>query len=809
MSFLETSGGILGNPNPVAGQGSSPLNSINPLDIESIEILKDADATAVYGSRGANGIVLITTKRGKPGKTKVNANIYSGIGRVAKTMNMLNTRQYLDMRYEAYRNDGLDFKSSLVVAPDLKVWDTTRYTNWQKELIGGTANYKDIQVVISGGDNSTQFTIGGGQHAETTVFPGDNSDQRISAHASINNSTANQKLKTALSINYSSNVSDLISRDLTDKALTLSPNAPELYDSSGNVSWENWNSTFENPLAYLNRRYDATTNTLTSNVLMSYALLPNLEFKANLGYTNSSMKAITITPLSSIDPATVATSQNTSAFSNSDYQNWLIEPQLNWKHKLGKGLFEVLVGTTFLEQKSEGLAQIALGFSSEALMKNLSSAATRSSATNYHSQYRYNAFFGRINYNLGQKYIFNFTGRRDGSSRFGPGKQFANFGAIGVAWIFSEEAFINNNLPFLSFGKLRTSFGTAGNDQLTDYQYLDAYTSSNIFLGDVVGLTPIRLSNPDYAWEANRKWELGIELGFVNNGILMNLSYFRNRSSNQLVGYPLPPTTGFAAIQGNFPAIVENRGLEYEISTKNVRTKQFSWSTSFNFYIPRNELVAFPNIETFPAYANTYVVGEPLSIRKLYRFTGLNSTTGLYEFEDVDGNGSFDYRDKQTVRFIGQKFSGGLQNSITFKGFQLDFLFQFVKQTGSSSTRGIGGGRPLASLVSVLDRWQKPGDVGPIQRFGTRIPVTITSSLYAEGDQIISDASFIRLKNVSLSYTFSNHLFTKLHIDNIRMFIQSQNLLTISNYNGLDPENQNQEILPPLRVVTAGINLTF
>ncbi|MEI9806650.1 MAG: TonB-dependent receptor [Bacteroidota bacterium] len=295
-------------------------------------------------------------------------------------------------------------------------------------------------------------------------------------------------------------------------------------------------------------------------------------------------------------------------FSNSSFRNWIAEPQINWKPKLGKGVFDVLVGTTFLDQRNEGLAQSASGFSSEGLMKNLAAGTTRTTATNYYSQYRYNAIFGRINYNLNRKYIINITGRRDGSSRFGPGKQFANFGAAGLGWIFSKENFIQKALPFLSFGKLRASYGTSGNDQIGDYQYLDAYTSSGIYQGGV-GLTPVRLSNPDFAWEINKKLEAAIDLGFMQDRILLAVSWYRNRSSNQLVGFPLAPTTGFASIQGNFPATIQNTGVEVELEAAIIQRKDLSWTASFNLSIPRNKLIAFPDIETFPVYVNQYVVG--------------------------------------------------------------------------------------------------------------------------------------------------------------------------------------------------------
>jgi TonB-linked SusC/RagA family outer membrane protein len=789
------------------GEAPSPLNSVNPADIESIEVLKDADALAIYGSRGANGVILITTKQGKPGKTKVEFNSYTGTGAVQNNVKQMNLRQYLDMRREAFKNDNTI--PTTANAPDLLVWDTTRSTDWHKELIGGKATYTDAMITVSGGEKNTQFSIAGGYHKETTVFPGDNADKKINVHASIANTSSDQRFKTSLLADFSSNLTNLPGADLTPYTLNLAPNAPPLYDSIGNLSWKNWSQNNENPLANLKRPYEQVTNTLRTHLLTGYAIIPGLEIRLSAGYTSAVMSSILLKPIASQFPFSGV--QNISSFGNSKFQNWIVEPQVNWIHNAGKGIFNVLIGSTFEEQVREGLSQTAAGFSSEALMKNLSAATTRTIGTNYFTQYRYSAIFGKVNYTFDQKYVINLTGRRDGSSRFGPGKQFGNFGAIGTAWIFSREGFIEKKMPFISYGKLRASYGTAGKDQIGDYQYLDSYSPSTggTYQGNA-GLTPVRLSNPDFAWEISKKFEAAIELGILKDRILFNLSYFNNRSSSQLIGFPLSPATGFSSIQANFPATVQNTGLEIELTTRNIITKNFNWTSSFNISIPKNKLVAFPDMEKFSAYANTYVVGEPLSISKRYHFTGINTTTGLYEFQDVDANGSFDFRDQQVVRFIGQKFYGGLQNSFQYKGFQLDVFFQFVKQTGLGPYPFTAAGAGFYTEPEyMLDRWRTAGDKATYQRFGTSSAATTAAARYAASDAFITDGSFIRLKNLSLSWNLPAAWLSKIHAADAKLFIHGQNLLTFTNYKGLDPEIGYRASLPPLRVITAGIRLTF
>jgi TonB-linked SusC/RagA family outer membrane protein len=790
--------------------GTNPLNNINPSDIESIEILKDADATAIYGSRGANGVILITTKKGEVGKTKVALNFYTGTGNAGRHFDQLNTKQYIGMRKEAFENEGST--PTVANARDLLLFDTTRYTDWQKELIGGTSHTTDAQISISGGEKYTQFSIGTGYHKETTVFPGDNSDRRVTTHVSVTTTTPNKKLKTSISINYGNNKTNFLSQDLTTKALSLPPNAPAIYTQGGELNWDLWNpsGSLENPLAYLKRRYEAITNTLIGNLEIGYSILPNLDLKSRFGYTTIDMRAVNLTPISSFAPSLAATSLNTTAFSDSRFQNWMFEPQVNWRPKLGNGQFDILIGTQFLDQTREGLSQTATGFTSEALMKNIAAAPNRLLGTNYFTQYRYHALFARVNYNYNGRYIFNMTGRRDGSSRFGPGKQFANFGAFGAAWIFSEESFIKNSIKILSFGKLRASYGVTGNDQLKDYEYLDAYTSSSGTYQGIIGLTPVRLSNPDFAWETNKKLEAAIELGFMQDRILTTVSFYKNRSSNQLVGYPLPPSAGFTTIQANFPATVQNAGVEFELTTVNLETSDFKWTTSINVSVPRNKLIEFKNLE-LTEYSTSYVVGEPLNISKTFRYNGINPTTGLYQFEDANEDGIYDSPGDRTVtRFTGQYLFGGVQNSFSYNGFQLDIFFQFVKQNGRNYFyyTGIPPGFLGNQSDFVLNRWQAPGDNADVQRFGRSASEYEVYQVLQASDRAISDASFIRLKNVSVSYMLPAKWTSKIGASNSRIFIQGQNLATITGYKGLDPETQGSS-LPPLKILTCGISLTF
>ncbi|HEY4196240.1 MAG TPA: SusC/RagA family TonB-linked outer membrane protein [Mucilaginibacter sp.] len=802
-----------GNLSGVAlgGGTTSPLNYINPSDIETIDVLKDADATAIYGSRGANGVILITTKKGKAGQTQADFTLYQGYGQVTHTINLLNTQQYLQIRHEAFKNDGATPGANDY---DLNgAWDTTRNTNWQKVLIGGTAHYTDLQGSVSGGSLNTQFLFGGGYHKETTVFPGDEADQKASVHFNLNHASTNQKFKVSLSINYVNDNSNLFAQNLVSQALKLAPDAPAIYNPDGTLNWQN--STWTNPLSYLKDKYDSNTNNLISNSIFSYAILPELQIRTSLGYTSINQKEKVLYPISSIDPSYVLQypeyETGESRFSNHSLSTWIIEPQINYHKKFSIGLFDIILGTTFQESINDNSTIDAQGITNDALIENVASATYLISSTNY-SDYRYNAIFGRINYNFEDKYLVNLTARRDGSSRFGPGRQFGNFGAIGGAWIFSKEKFISDNLPFLSFGKLRGSYGITGNDQTADYKYLDTYSSTSNPYQNVSGLIPTSLFNANFGWEVNKKLEGGLELGFLQDKILFTASYYRNRSSNQLVGYTLPSNTGFTTIIENLPATVQNTGIELELNTINLKRKNFAWSTSINLSIPRNKLVSYPNLAG-SSYANLYVIGQSLFIKELYHNTGIDPQTGLYTFATNNTNGIPSAPvDRQTLAQVSQQFYGGVLNSIQFKGFTFDFLFQFVKQTGSKYLSYFGlpgtmGNQP----IQALNYWQKPGDVSNseqlTQNYGS--PAGTLFSKFQASDKSISDASFIRLKNMSLSYELPHNWIGKFKIQNLRIFVQGQNLLTFTNYIGLDPEQSILGNLPSLKILSFGLHVTL
>ncbi|WP_205514194.1 SusC/RagA family TonB-linked outer membrane protein [Longitalea arenae] len=820
--LLTTLGGPLSTFAGEAG-GGNPLNYINPSDIESISILKDADATAIYGSRAANGAIIITTKKGKAGKVRTDLNLQNGWGKVTRMLSMLNTQQYLEMRREALKNDGVTNVPSSNY--DLNLWDTSRYTDWQKALIGGVANYMNVNAGVSGGSDNIQYLVRGNYHKETTVFPfsKDFSDTKGSFYFNLNSVSNNQKFRFQIAATYLVDRNKLPQEDLTFRALQLAPNAPALYKPDGTLNWEPnavGASSWTNPMVRKSATYRNITNNIISNGIISYRILNGLDVMTSVGFTNLSTNEFYASPFSAIRPESQPFSIRTSIFANSVINSWVIEPQIDYKRTFLAGSLNALVGITIQQNNNNGQAVIAEGFNSDLLLEDIKSASkiyVHPTKGNVVSNYRYNAGFARVNYNLKEKYIINLTARRDGSSRFGSANRFHNFAAVGAAWIFSNESIVSKRFHFLSFGKLRGSYGTTGNDQIGDYQYLNLYgpTIASVPYQGATGLEPQGLPNPHLKWEETRKLQIGLELGFMNDRLLITGTYIQNRSSNQLLSYVLPSITGFSSINENFPATVENIAWEFTLNSTNVKNKKLTWNTSFNLTVPKNKLVDFPNLES-SSYSNSLIVGQPITIQKAYHLLGVNSSSGIYEFIDKDGNVTSNpssSTDRTVLINTLPKYYGGIDNNFTYKSFTFNFLFQFVKQIGKSYltnfipghfNNGFGN-----QTVYVLDRWQKADDVRTFQKFSQNTRL-FTPHNRAEGsDRNYSDASFIRLKNTSLSWSLPQKHLQKMYLKGLQLYFQGQNLITITKYKGSDPESQSPTQLPPLRIWTFGLKASL
>ncbi|MBD8084662.1 SusC/RagA family TonB-linked outer membrane protein, partial [Chryseobacterium caseinilyticum] len=655
----------------------NPLNSISPNDIESFEILKDADATAIYGSRGANGVVLVTTKKARKGGLRLTLNSSYGLSHAVSGLEMMNTEQYINMRRQAYANDNISAYPA--IAYDINgTWDENRFTDWRKELIGNYADITNTQFSLSGGSENTSYLISLGHSQQTTVF-GENFRYRTNTvSGNISHRSADRKFTFNMSNLFSALDNNILTSDVTAASYILSPNAPALYDSSGSLNWEN--STFANPLANYRNTYSNDQLQFLSNISAEYELLKNLRLKVNGGMTYQTFEEWSLRPHTANDPSFGMTSaQSAASKSNQDRFSMVIEPQLSWFFKKGNHQTDILAGGTYQRDTNSTSAIQGFGFESNLFISNLGAAQTKTVSDAVTTEYRYAAVFGRINYQYAGKYILNLTGRRDGSSRFGPNNRFATFGAAGAAWIFTKENFLKDN-RLVSFGKLRASYGSSGSDNIGENQYLNTYITSTLIYNGVVGLLPSRLYNPDFSWEKTLKFETALELGLFKNRLNLTAAYYSNRSSNQLLGYQLSAVTGFTSVLANLGATVRNRGWEFDLKGDLIQNGSFSWDAGFNITFPENRLLSFPGLEG-SSYANTYVVGQPVNIIKLYQLNGINPATGQYIFTDFNGDGKISSPDdRQVIRNLGQKFYGGFTSDLRYRNWNLSVLLQFVKQ---------------------------------------------------------------------------------------------------------------------------------
>ncbi|MBE9600292.1 SusC/RagA family TonB-linked outer membrane protein [Pedobacter sp. MC2016-24] len=801
---IET-GGVLTNFQNAASRGSfTPFNSLSPSDIESIDVLKDADATAIYGARGANGVILITTKKGKSGITKFDFDISHGISEASHLLkDFLPTAQYVALEKEGAKNDGYDVNDLQEYLPEIFKYDQNQNTDWQKVILGNTAHLTNVTGSISGGNSGTTFLLGGNYRKEGTIYPGDLGYTRGGAHFNLNHKSQNNKFFTSFSAIYTSDKNSLTVGGLPIFNL---PNFP-LFNADGSRNYGDNN----NYQAILEQKSTTKTDNLVANGQFGYHITSDLNFKTALGFNRISLNGFNVEPLSSLVPE--GNFVNQAQYANNTSTTINIEPQLNYIRSIGPGKLQVLFGGTYQSTVSQGNFIQGENYKDENLFENIGAAGNINiqfyPPTTTYTQYKLVSAFGRLNYNIKDSYILNANYRRDGSSRFGPGKQFGSFGTVGAAWIFSNEGFFKRNLSLISYGKVRASYGTIGNEPASDYNFLQSYTSSGTYQGNP-GLKPARIGNPDYRWEVVKKLDIGLDVGVLSDRILISASWFRNRSDNQLIRYFLPDLTGFPGYTNNFPAVVDNKGLEFSINTENLKTKDFNWRSSFNLSFNNNTLVAYPGLE-FSTYKYDYEIGKSLSIKKSgsFAFAGVDPQTGNSLYYNQNGEKTTNPQFGPDYFAIGKTlpdYYGGISNSFSYKEWQLDFLFSFVKQEGYRP--GFSPGYLHSYMPEeALQRWQKPGDV-------TNVPkASLTSEdffYYKSSSHFWADASYIKLKNLYLSYRFPDSWMNKAKINQLKLYVQGQNLLTFTRYKGSDPEFPSRVLMvPTLRTLTAGMQLTL
>src|SRR6185437_2595594 len=597
------------------------------------------------------------------------------------------------------------------------------------------------------------------------------------------------------------------------------------FGPSGNLLWnyKGVDLTSYNFYSSLKQPTDLENYNFNTAFHISYKLFDGLSIGATLGYNRNATDEHSIDPGVAQNPAYLNRQAN---FSANTFQTINIEPQINYDKNIGKGIFSALIGSTYKKNTNNSTYTTGQGYSNDNFLGSINSAPIVSALDGYNI-YKYSAGFARLNYIYDSEFIINLTGRRDGSSNFGPGRQFGNFGSVGAGWIFSEQKLFKKSSCILSYGKLSGSYGTSGSDGIKAYQYQALYASFPTYVPNFQGIRPgypTNLYNPDYSWATKKSLNIALDLGFFNNRLLLNATYYRDQENNQLVNYPLPIQSGFATVLGNLDATVQNQGFEFAINSTNIKSKDFTWKTNFNISFNRNKLIAFPNLVN-SSYASVYQIGQPTSIIYGYRYKDVNPQTGLFEFYTKNGAISSNPAygpaatggDEVPIGNLEIKYAGGLGNIFTYKQFSLYVFCQFSSRNAPNYLAEVYTGNQLGFAYNqpsaVLNNyWKAPGDIAPLQRLASSYgSVAIGPALrFPQSSGVYGDDTYLRIKTVSLSYQLPDALLKKMRIKGASIFMNGQNLLTFTDYKVGDPETPGAFTSFPIqRIVAFGLNLKF
>ncbi|MGN6418668.1 MAG: SusC/RagA family TonB-linked outer membrane protein, partial [Pseudobacter sp.] len=801
-------------------RGENPLLSINPRDVESISVLKDADATAIYGSRGANGVILITTKRPKSGPTSFNFSISQGTTMNTRYPKLLNTQEYLAMRREAFRNDGIIPDQGN--APDLMRWDTTKYTDWQR-LFVGTGSETTVNARVTGGINQTNYSISASYTTIKELMNNGAKNHRGTLFSSFNHASSNQKFGFSLGNSISfTEVNAALLGDLGD----TEPNAPDIYNEKGEFNFEPYRtqngSTY--PFSNLKKPSESNTFVLNNNMNVRYEIIRGLTISTNAGYSFTHNTNANYSPEAANDPVFVGFSS--AVFGESASKSWTVEPQLRYNTLIGKGnlTLQLIGNMQYINTRGETIQ--SQRFPNDALMKSYNNALQNIFTEGVRERKTVSGV-AIIRYAWDNKYVLNINARRDGSSQFGPGKQFGNFASAGLAWIASDEKWLRKIMPgWFSFLKFRGSYGTTGSDQVGDYEYLSRWSKS-VSIRDTRSLYKyngleafhvIRPLNQQFQWESTIQSELGMSVAFLENRISLEMAVYRKVTDNQLTDLPTPVLTGFPDVTANSEAKVANTGFEVSLSAMLINSKDWGLSASFQMSRNTNKLIAFPNLERSSSRERLRV-GESLTTQYVLKYTGIDPLTGNATYEDrnkdgviTTGSGNFPSSDIDD-RYISidasvPGFTGGFNINFNYKSLSVSSSFMVVNTRMSNPYLTVVPGGPVN--ISIPDEikynhWQKPGDQAKYPRYSTS-----SSNVLKASDASYVNASYVRMTNLAVEYKFPAKWISKIRMKDASFSIQTQNLFTITSSSWLNPDLSSGIFVTPIpRTINTSLSINF
>ncbi|HEX8328907.1 MAG TPA: TonB-dependent receptor [Hymenobacter sp.] len=774
---------------------SNPLADLNPSDIESIEILKDANATAIYGSRGANGVVLITTKRGKAGdKTRITFNTYHALSEAPKQYKLASGPELAALENERFLNDG--GTPALVpyrpAASGGRGLPEEQPTYDRLSDVFRTAQTHSYELSAAGGSGKTQFYIGAGYFTQESVAKPSAFD-RFSLRVNLDNSVTD-KLRIGTSTALSRTHRNVSSNDnnpvgVINSALFTRNNLP-IYNPDG--SYAKYGS-FDNAQALIkNLNNDAVGTRVISNVYGTYQFGKNLTFRSSwsIDFNDMYENNFNNTLILAGQPRGTA-----SSFLSRDI-TLLNEQTLNYSVNFGENhSLQALVGNTLQRNTFQRTSLAGQQFPGNDLTTIASSATQTGSSSR--SQAGLVSFFGKATYSFKERYTADVSVRADASSRFGRDNRWGYFPAVGLGWRLGEENFIQD-LGIFQELKLRASMGRTGNQAgISDFAALGLVQGGANYL-DLPGTAPLQLANPDLSWESTRQWNVGLDAAVLKNHLVLELNYYDKYTSGLLLNVPVPRKTGFSSLVENFGA-VRNKGVEIQATANWLPKGAVQWSTTVN--VARNvnkiEKLAAP-ITTGSRDIFRLEEGAPLYSFWLYKQTGVNPENGDAQYEDVNGDGQLTVADRKLVGNAWPDYFGGVTNSVSYKGIDFGFTLNFeqgAKIMNMNRFFLVHGGTQsnIGYLSEQLERWQRPGDVTDIPRLTTNP----TSNNYGGvvqnlSDRYLEDGSFVRLRTLTLGYTVPAPLVAKARLNSLRVYAQAANLFTITPYSGLDPEVNSQ-----------------
>jgi TonB-linked SusC/RagA family outer membrane protein len=843
------------------GPKINPLSTINSNDIESIDVLKDASATAIYGSRGANGVILISTKKGKENESTIHYDAYYGVQEVVRTLPLLTAGQWWQLRKDAAFNTSPTAVSNLKSANKayLATAEAGGYsldtisigTDWQKAAFTKATIQSHSLSFLSGNDKS-KFAVSGNYFNQDGIIR-NTGFTRYSLRFNIDHKF-NERFRILSYVN-ASNIQAKVGPDAIVGNLLQSPAALPVYKNDGTFLVQSGlDQALANPINSLYNQINTTnTSRLLANLSGEYEILEGLTAKVLLGIDYVVNKQNRYLPNTTLEGLAL---KGSASIGNLNTLNWLNENTINYSKTFnGIHSLNAVAGFTAQRSTSESLIATANNFSTDFFQyNNLGTAVSPNSPSSLYSQWSLVSWLGRANYALNEKYLLTLTIRSDGSSRFGAQNKWGYFPSAAVGWNVHEEDFLKHVKP-INFLKLRGSVGITGNQSIPPYSSLSqlSYFRYNFNGQTVSGYAPTNVPNPNLGWEKTSQIDFGTDIGLFNSRVNVTMDYYYKKTTDLLLSAIVPGTSGLAvgsninsgqqaSVYQNLGS-VSNRGFEAGINTKNT-VGDFKWSTILVFSVNRNKVLDLGNGVT-RIVPNTNApsvieVGKPLGSFIVYKTDGLiqpgqdgvNALTpqafkgvGAQKYKDIDNDGVITQAGDRVVIANQPGINAGFTNTFAFKGFDLSIFFQtsiggkLYNQNRAQLELNNGAGNGVAAAANA---YRAPGTRGPddLGNTNTDVKAAYQDPAITLADRFIEDASYLRLKNISFGYTIPTRILSRARIMSLRLYASAQNYWTLTHYTGYDPEASqagqalinrgvDSGVYPNNKSIQGGIQLTF